>query len=400
MRHKCDVLIIGGGVIGLATGIALLESNPKLNVAISDKEDRLGKHASGRNSGVLHAGFYYSPDSLKARFCRDGNLDLKALAKRHHLPLKEVGKVVVAKNEEERQRLEVLYERGKSNGVELQLLSVGNLQNIEPLAQSHGQFLWSPNTAIADSIAILEAMKKDFLKIGGKLFLSSETKLELHQNEVRDLTSQFDARYFINAAGAQSDRISRRIGIGKEYALLPFMGLYRSTSITNLPLQRLVYPVPHPINPFLGVHFTLTIDGRVKIGPTAIPVLGREQYSLATGWSARDLIQSASGAFSLVKGRKHNFGSIIKSEWTNFFLSKMVQRAESMVPNVKKVNKWEKKPPGIRAQLVKKSDGSLEQDFVVKTLSNSLHVLNLVSPGWTSSIPLGRFLAQKVIDSV
>jgi L-2-hydroxyglutarate oxidase LhgO len=387
------VLIIGGGVVGLSIGIAILESKPSLKVIIAEKEPRLALHASGRNSGVLHAGFYYSPDSLKAKFCRDGNKELRILANKYDIPVREVGKVVVVRNDDENSRLETLFERGIKNGVDLEILDASELNKYEPLAITHERFLWSPTTAVSDPNAIIQAMRKKFELLGGSIHYETKISLKEVNNEIVDASQQFDATQIINAAGAQADRISRAVGVGTDYAMLPFMGVYRATEEKNLPLQRLVYPVPHPINPFLGVHFTLTIDHKVKIGPTAIPIAGREQYSLLSGWSGSDVVQSLKGMSSLIGGDFHDFGAIIKTEWPKVIQHLLVKESLGLVPTADQVKKWHKKPPGIRAQLVHLPTGKLEQDFVIANKFNSTHILNAVSPGWTSAIPFGRFVA-------
>ncbi len=392
MAIKCNVLIIGGGVVGLATGIALLEGNPALKVVVAEKESRLALHASGRNSGVLHAGFYYSPNSLKAKFCRDGNKELRILAKKYKIPVREVGKVVVARNEDENNRLENLFNRGIENGVDLEILDASALTAIEPLAKTHEHFLWSPTTAVSDSKAIIDAMRQEFELLGGTIRYDSKINLKEVNNEIIDSAHRYDAIQIINAAGAQADRISRAVGVGTEYAMLPFMGVYRATEEKNLPLQRLVYPVPHPINPFLGVHFTLTLDHKVKIGPTAIPIAGREQYSFLSGWSGSDIAQAVKGMTSLIRGDAHDFGAIIKTEWPKVIECLLVKESLDLVPSANNVKQWHKKPPGIRAQLVHLPSGKLEQDFVVQRKLNSTHILNAVSPGWTSALPFGRYV--------
>jgi L-2-hydroxyglutarate oxidase LhgO len=399
-KERCDVLIIGAGVMGLATGMALLERMPKLRVIVVDKEAGLAKHASGRNSGVLHAGFYYSPDSLKARFCRDGNRAIRLLAKKHRVPVREIGKVVVARNQDENLRLQSLFERGLKNGVDLDLIDAHRISDYEPLAQSFEKFLWSPSTAISDSQAIVKAMSYEFAAMGGQILFEKKINLKKSNGEILDNSGVFMARHYVNAAGANADRISRSIGIGNEYAMLPFMGVYRATSEMNLPLRRLVYPVPHPINPFLGVHFTLTIDKKVKIGPTAIPIAGREQYSLLEGWSGSDIVQAIKGTTALIRGDAHDFGAILKSELPKFLQSTLVRESAELVPSVKSIVRWDKKPPGIRAQLVHLPSGRLEQDFVVRNYLNSTHILNAVSPGWTSAIPFGRYIAESFFSSL
>lgn len=398
MPKKCDVLIIGAGVVGLSTGIAILQSRPNLKVIIVEKESTIAKHASGRNSGVIHAGFYYSPDSLKAKFCRDGNYELRKLAKKYGIPVQDVGKVVVSRNAEEDQRLDTLFQRGIANGVELEMHPEEKLKDFEPLATTHNRFMWSPNTGISDSKAIAQAMFNEFTALGGTIEFNSRLNLIDRNGEILDSANMFDFKHLVNAAGAQADRISRSVDTGTEYAMLPFMGVYRATSRMNLPLRRLVYPVPHPINPFLGVHFTLTIDGKAKIGPTAIPITGREQYSFNTGWSASDMIQALKGMKSLVTGDVHDFGAILRSEWPKIFERLLVKESTQLVPSAASVSDWQRKPPGIRAQLVHLPTGKLEQDFIVTRHLNSTHILNAVSPGWTSAIPFGKYVAQEFVS--
>jgi len=392
---KSDVLIIGAGIVGLSVGIALLQARPRLKILVIDKEAGPGQHASGRNSGVLHAGFYYSPDSLKAKFCREGNAELRKLCIENEIPVLECGKVVVARNAEEDARLDLLYSRGITNGVELEIHDATNLEKHEPLAKTHGRYLWSPKTAISDPKAVTTAMVKRFKSLGGRVSYSSKVQISESSSEV--CVKGFEAKYVINSAGAQSDRLARGLGMAKEYAMVPFMGIYRSVEAKKLPLKRLVYPVPHPINPFLGVHFTLTLDGKVKIGPTAIPILGREQYSWAEGWSLPDIGQSLIAATALIRGRAHSLGEILKSELPKLRENSLVRESATLVPDASQIKTWAKRPPGIRSQLVNIKSGKLEQDFIVQNFHNSTHILNAVSPGWTSAIPFGRWVANEYV---
>jgi L-2-hydroxyglutarate oxidase len=396
VQKKCDVLIIGAGVVGLSTGIALLQSRPAMKVLIAEKEKSIGAHASGRNSGVIHAGFYYSPDSLKAKFCREGNLEIRKLAKKYGVKVKDVGKVIVSKNVDEDKRLDELFTRGLANGVELELHPAEKLKTFEPLAVTNERFMWSPTTGISDPKSIVQAMLTEYLSLGGSIQFESKLKIVERSGELFTSNNDIHFKHLVNAAGAQADRISRSVSVGTEYAMIPFMGLYRATSQQKLPLQRLVYPVPHPINPFLGVHFTLTIDGNVKIGPTAIPIAGREQYSLSQGWSAADLTQLSKGLKSLLTGKSHQVGSILKEEWPKVIERLLVKESAQIVPSALEVHDWHRKPPGIRAQLVHLPSGNLEQDFIVVNRANGTHVLNAVSPGWTSSIPFGKYLSEMI----
>jgi len=392
---KSDVLIIGAGIVGLSVGIALLQARPSFKILVIDKEDGPGQHASGRNSGVLHAGFYYSPDSLKAKFCSEGNAELRKLCIENQIPVLECGKVVVARNAEEDARLDLLYSRGITNGVELEIHDAANLEKHEPLAKTHGRYLWSPKTAISDPKAVTTAMVKRFESLGGRISYSSKVQISESSGEVS--VKGFESKYVINSAGAQSDRLARGLGMAKEYAMVPFMGIYRSVEAKKLPLKRLVYPVPHPINPFLGVHFTLTLDGKVKIGPTAIPILGREQYSWAKGWSLPDIGQALIAATALIRGRAHSLGEILKSELPKLRERSLVRESQTLVPDASQIRGWAKRPPGIRSQLVNIESGKLEQDFIVQNFHNSTHILNAVSPGWTSAIPFGRWVANEYV---
>jgi L-2-hydroxyglutarate oxidase LhgO len=400
LLQKCDVLILGAGIVGLATGVALLESKPGLKVLIVEKERFIASHASGRNSGVLHAGFYYSPESLKAKFCKDGNFEIRRLAKKYTIPVRDVGKVVVTQTAEDNQLLGTLFERGIKNGVELEILDREKLKSFEPLATTHDRFIWSPTTAISDPSAITIAVMEEFLSLGGQIKFNTKVSLKKNGNEIIDGENRFRFTHVINASGVQADRISRSIGVGNEYAMLPFMGIYNATEDKSLPLQRLVYPVPHPINPFLGVHFTVTIDKKVKIGPTAIPIFGREQYTLTEGWSLPDIAQSLKAISSLIQGDSHKLAKIIKSEWPKIIQKKLIKEAALLVPTAFAVTDWNRRPPGIRAQLVHLHSGQLVQDFVVKSEGNSTHILNAVSPGWTSALPFGRWISQQVIRRI
>lgn len=392
----CDVLIIGAGVIGIAIGNGLLETDPHLKVTVVDKEMVLGAHASGRNSGVIHSGFYYSPETLKARFCRIGNVELRKLCKKHNIEIINAGKVVVTKNDDEETQLSRLFERGVANGVDLEILEAKELRRLEPLASTYGKFIWSPTTAVSNPQLVLEAMVKEFKEKGGQLQLGNKIELAESGKEISVKGNKIDARFIVNAAGAHADYLSRSIGVGIEYAMIPFKGVYRSTSQLNLPLKRLVYPVPHPINPFLGVHFTLTTSGFVKIGPTAIPVSGREKYSFLEGWSFLDVIQTLKGTTAMLSNNPKRLVEIIKGEWPKLLESRLVAESALLVSAASNVQKWERRKPGIRAQLVHLPSGELEQDFVIKTKYNSMHILNAISPGWTSSIPFGQHVALKI----
>ena len=396
MPVNCDVLIAGGGIVGLAVGKELLVSNPKLKVVVIEKERVLGFHASGRNSGVLHAGFYYSPDSLKAKFCREGNSELRRLCQRHNIPVLNTGKIVVAKNNLELMELERLYLRGQQNGVRIELLEAKQLLDYEPLARTYERFLWSPTTGVSDPHAVIGALSKEFIALGGIILPNS--LLEARDEESIQVNGEVvKYRHFVNCAGTQADRIAKKFNVGKQFTMMPFMGVYKSVPHSQLPLRSLVYPVPHSVNPFLGVHFTLTINGQTKIGPTAIPVLGRENYSVSEGISLHDSIETLKGFKSMVFGETHDVSSLLRTELPKLWKKVLVNEASLLVPSAKEINGWKSRPPGIRAQLVDINSGQLQQDFVVLPGHKSTHVLNAVSPGWTSAIPFGRWIVKEKV---
>ena len=397
---NAKILVIGAGVVGLSVARALLEMQPNIHVYIVDKEDSIGKHASGRNSGVIHAGFYYSPDSLKARFCREGNASLKQLCKDYKIPIKEIGKVVVARTNEEVSQLELLFQRGVRNGVELSLLPASELFKYEPLARTLESFIWSPTTAVSNPQLVLTALLNSVKLLGANVLLGAQVSFHQDSTFVSINGENIEFKHIINTAGSQADRIAHDFGFGDNLSMIPFMGIYRAVNHAQFPLSTLVYPVPDPTNPFLGVHLTSTVDGKVKIGPTAIPLLNREQYRFREGWSAKDVATSSAGLFAMLRGDIHNLPKLALNELPKVFLKRLIRDAATLVPKVGHVNGWERLSPGIRSQLVDLKSGELVSDFIVEGDEHSTHVLNAVSPGWTAAIPFGRHIAQRVLSKI
>jgi L-2-hydroxyglutarate oxidase LhgO len=397
--EKFDVVIVGAGIIGLSVARALKSTQPSLKILVCEKEPAPGLHASGRNSGVLHAGFYYSPESLKARFCRDGNKELREFIKLKNLPLLQTGKVVVTKSEEEEAKLVALFNRGISNGVELELLPARDLRKFEPLATTHNSFMWSPNTAVSDPHAVIIALSDELTSDGVEISYSSQ--ISDFKDGIAKLNGiEIGFGHLVNSAGSQADRIAHTFGVGKEFSMLPFIGMYRFVNQNKLPIRTLVYPVPHVINPFLGVHFTLTFDGMVKIGPTAIPVVGREQYNLLGGFNLLDFKSTFLSSLALSKGTHHSIFQIARSEFPKYSSRFLIRESSKLVPSASLVSGWKVKPPGIRSQLVNRTTGELVQDFLLEKGPHSTHILNAVSPGWTSALPFGKYIANQVLSEI
>ena len=397
MRESVDFLIVGGGVMGLAVGNALLDLDLGYKVLIAEKEDRIGAHTSTRNSGVLHAGFYYSTETLKARFCVDGNRLMTEYAKKKNIDLRNIGKVVLAKNDAEYQRLLTLLERGTANGCSLELLQPHDLKSIEPLAQTKHPFIWSPKTSVVDASSVMQSLLGDFTKKGGRLSLDSTVGFAKDNDGVTISGKSVDVGLVINLAGNYALSIAKSVGIGEEYGLLPVLGAYKETEEVNLPLKTLVYPVPHPVNPFLGVHLTPTVRGTVKVGPTALPVFGPEQYSIRNRPTFHQLLESLSSLQRFGRLQSSALMAIIRTEFPYLSLNNVLKDVAQLVPDAAKSAGWKHLKPGIRAQLINKNSGQFVSDFVVKRSDNILHVLNVVSPGFTSALSFGRYVADVAI---
>ena len=391
-----DHIIIGAGIIGISLGLALLERNPSRKVLIIDKENKPGVHASGRNSGVLHAGFYYSPDSLKAKFCRLGNLELRKFCKENNLRILETGKVVVCQDKQDVLRLEELYRRGVENGVDIELHSFQELSRIEPAAQTIDKFIWSPTTAVGSPKDVIEQLSEKFVKNGGKFLFNQKVKLIKKNNEVliQTKSANYFAKAIINSAGAYAAELAKQVNVGREYVCMPFLGAYKKTNLLSQNPKRLVYPVPNPVNPFLGVHTTITLNNELKIGPTAFPVIGKEQYKAIDGFSFKDLAEFLSSSRALLRSNSVNLLGLAQEEVLKLFTKPLLKRTQKLSDSLQINKNWVKHPSGIRAQIINTKTKTIEMDYIVKSDKNVVHVLNAVSPGWTSSLPFARWVVE------
>ncbi len=290
MDISADFLLIGGGIIGLNVAVAIKRRYPDCSVTLIEKEDTLGTHASGRNSGVLHAGFYYDADSLKARFSREGNHALKEFCKERNLKINLCGKLVVTQCESELPVLHELLRRGHANGVELYEIDEKQALEIEPRAKTFQKAIYSPTTASVEPHEVMNEITKDALGLGIRV-LTGTRYLGHDRGDVLTSSGRISAGYIVNAAGLYADKIAMDFGFSADYRILPFKGLYLYSDEPVGAIRTNVYPVPDMRNPFLGVHFTITAEGRIKIGPTAIPAFWREHYSGLANFNLRELIE-------------------------------------------------------------------------------------------------------------
>ena len=391
----CDFLIIGSGIVGLAIARELSRCFNDARIIILEKEKALGAYASGRNSGVIHAGFYYTDDSLKARFTRQGNEALRNFCSSRNLKINPCGKLVVARNRDDLKGLDILLKRAQKNGVSLERITTSQVKSIEPMAKTYEYALFSPTTASVNPLEVVLAMAKAV----------QENKVEIHyrtkyifrsKNKITTTRGTYQTSYLINAAGLFADRIAKDFGFSRNYYLLPFKGLYLYGSQTAPKLKTNIYPVPNLANPFLGVHFTSTVDGTIKIGPTAIPCFWREQYNWTDNFNFKEFLDILYKQIGLGVSANFNFRNLAFEEICKHFKPYIIKLAGELVENLHSndFKSWGK--PGIRAQLVNRRNRNLEMDFVVEFDDSSLHVLNAVSPAFTCSIPFAEYIVDLV----
>ena len=395
--RNTNILVCGSGIIGLTLARELANRGVE-GITIIEAEPELGRHASGRNSGVLHAGIYYAPDSLRAKTCLAGSRLMKAYCQEKGLPLHPTGKVIVAKSENDLAGLETLFQRATRNGTPIQKIDDKQLAVLEPLAKTAGnQALYSPETAVVEPKSILEALKNDLTDSGRATILTRTAFLGLSGHR-KAATNQGNISFktFINTAGLNSDRVAHCFGLGKGYLMVPFKGLYRQFVSPRSDLVRgNIYPVPDIRNPFLGVHYTRGASGRVYLGPTSIPAFGRQNYGLISGISFGEL-PSIIRAISALFLKNPAFRSLALKEPQKYLPSFFFRDAKALVKELhrREIRRCDK--VGIRHQLVDVKNWTLVMDFLSEEDERSFHVLNAVSPGFTSSMALASFLADRI----
>ena len=393
-----DFVVVGAGIVGLALARELKRRGPRSRIVVLEKEGALGQHASGRNSGVLHSGIYYSAGSVKGRICAQGARELAEYCDEHRLPISRCGKVIVPTNETEDRELDILFERAKSNGAKAELIDERTLAAIEPEARSHsGRALLSPDTAVVDPKAILTQLRESLNARGVEILLEHAVgSVAAGGSSVRVRGETIGFGHLFNAAGLQADRVARAFGAGLRYVILPFKGLYyRLVPESRLRINGLIYPVPDLQVPFLGVHFTRAIDGHVDVGPTAWPALGRENYDGLRGVSALEGVSIGWRILQQYVLNNHGFRRFAHREALRFMKGRFAEAARSLVPRLRSIELAKSDKVGIRAQLLNRRTHELVMDFVVEHARRSTHILNAVSPAFTSSLPFARLVLDE-----
>ncbi len=397
MTNRYDYLIIGGGIIGLAIARTLKNQKPDAAICILEKEDDVARHASGRNSGVLHAGFYYTADSLKAKFTVAGNLALRDYCTKKNIPVNQCGKLVVAQNQEELNQLYELERRGIRNGSTVRIIDEKEAEEIEPNIRTFKKALHSPNTATVDPIAVCGALRNDLESLG--VVFSFDTRyLGRKDNALLTNKGDFEGDKIINCAGLYADKVAQDFGFGKKYTMIPFKGLYLEYTKNKTDIKTNIYPVPNLKNPFLGVHFTKTVTGKIKIGPTATPAFWRENYDFSN-FELKEFLSVTSYETKLLLKNAFGFRDLAAEEIKKYNRNYFIKLASRLVKNIDPSGFGDFTKPGIRAQLLDKTTLSLVQDFVVEGAGKSTHILNAVSPAFTCSFPFAEHVVSKLILS-
>jgi L-2-hydroxyglutarate oxidase len=396
MDKQFDFVIVGGGIVGVSTAWQLQQAYPNKRIALLEKETQLAQHQTGHNSGVIHAGIYYQPGSLKAKFCKQGLLKTITFCQQKNLPYKQIGKLLVATNGLELERMLALEERAAELGIEVELLDKQQLLAREPNVNGIGA-LFVKDTGIVDYVALCQSMADEFEQLGGSIiYQSSVTAMHESKDSITldTNTQSIEASYVICCGGLMADRLAKMLGLGKDFQIVPYRGEYYRLDDPSLTFNHLVYPIPDPELPFLGVHITPMVDGTVTVGPNAVQGWKREGYGCCN-FSVQDTAELLRFPGFWKVASKHWMqgvtefkNSLFKSEYT-----KLVQKyCDQITPS-----KLSTYPAGIRAQAVK-SDGTLVHDFLFEASRRSLHVCNAPSPAATSAMPIGEYIVQQVTE--
>lgn len=392
---KTDFCVIGGGIVGVATARALLHRYPGADVVLIEKEDRPGVHQTGHNSGVIHSGIYYAPGSLKARLCAEGAQRTKQFCIGHGIPYEERGKLIVATSPVEDQRLAALRERATQNGITAEWLTSAEISKREPNVVGTNA-LFIPAAAIVSYPAILRKMVEEIERLGGRILLGQPVRAIREDTDGVDVELDGDtirAGQLVACAGLQSDRLARMAGLRSTHKIVPFRGEYYRLPVEKSDLVRaMIYPVPDPELPFLGIHLTPTIDGSISLGPNAVLGLSREGYRKGS-WNLRDVLSLATFA-GFWRTARANLRSGIDEMVNSTFKRRYLRACRKYCPSLT-LDDLLPMAAGIRAQAVQR-DGTLVNDFLFLESPRMLHVCNAPSPAATSAMPIADVIVARL----
>ncbi len=396
-----DYIILGGGIVGLSTAWQLQQRFPEKKILLIEKENGYAKHQTGHNSGVIHAGVYYAPGSLKAQFCKEGVEATISFCKKHDIHYEQCGKLLVATDEQEFSRMKDLYKRCQDNELEVEWLEREDLKKREPNIVGIGA-LFVPTTGIVNYRLVCEKMAQEFIDLGGEVALSHQVTALSETTENVSVTANhhgssktFQGSFLIACCGLMADRVAKLMDINIDFQIIPYRGeYYQLPSQHNQIVNHLIYPIPNPDLPFLGVHLTKMADGSVTVGPNAVQGFKREGYG-KLNFSLKDTLQMITfPGFWKVSFSNLSAGLMeLKNSW---YKKGYLKRVQKYCPQLK-LEDLQPYPAGIRAQAVL-SNGELVHDFLFAETARSLHVCNAPSPAATSAIPIGNYICEKVIE--
>ena len=398
-----DIAILGGGMVGLALAYQVNERYPDLAITVIDKEPEIGRHSSGRNSGVLHAGIYYPPGTVKARVCVQGARRLRAWCEAEELPVLVCGKVIAPQAAELDDQLELLLERGSANGADVRLIDEHEFRQRVPDGRTAtGRALWSPNTCVVKPKQVLKRLEQRLRQRGVRFVMGATVhgvnveRRQLTLAQTANRNSHIEYRHLFNATGLQADRVARAFGLGEHCTLLPFKGLYwQLHPLAPFHFTTNLYPVPDLNVPFLGVHVTPSPDGTVSLGPTAIPAWGRENYRGFDGVEPLMALEFLGDLASQYWRNAGGFRRYAREQALHGLKPLFLKAAQALVPGLRSAHLIPSKKVGIRAQLYDKKSGSLVQDFLLEHGPASTHVLNAISPAFTASFALADLILDQ-----
>ena len=397
MKKSCDYLIVGAGIVGLTVSFELKKRNPSSNIIVLEKESEVGLHASGRNSGVLHSGIYYGCDTLKAKVCSSGSKKMQEFADEQGINYKRSGKIIIATSENDIPVIDQLLRNAKDKGIRADSIDEQEIRRIEPYASPHKVGIYSPDTAVIDSKVVV---KKLYLLLKGQGVKFELNSPLLKQNEQkRTVTTQSDEisyGYLYNCAGANADRVAKLFGKGADYTMIPFKGIYfKLKPEKSYMVNSNIYPVPDINLPFLGVHFTRVINGDVYVGPTAIPAFGRENYGILKGIELSEGFSIGSELISMYLKNRSNFRLLVHTEIKKYIKPFFVESAQKLIAGLKSKDLVSSNKVGIRPQLINIKTKSIEMDYIIEQTENSMHILNSISPAFTSSFAFAKWIVDK-----
>jgi len=402
MNRTSDFLIIGAGIVGLTIARELKRRYPDQNITVLEKETQPGMHSSGRNSGVLHSGIYYPSNSLKAKVCNQGALEMAEYCQQWSLPLKRIGKVLLPVSDCDGPQLDLLHERATANGIVVERLDEKSLKEVEPETRSAtGEALFVPSTAVGDSGAVMSAVRQEALNLG--INLCCEVELDQVDTDGRSVTltsgDKISFGHVINSAGLHADKVAHSFGVGRRYTLLPFKGIYwKLDPKSGLDIRHLIYPVPDLRVPFLGVHTTTAIDGSIYLGPTAVPALGRENYHGMQNVTLPEFTRIVQLLMRQMITGRDGFRRLAWQEGRRYFKPWFADAANAILPRLQRRHLLPCNKVGIRAQMFDREEGRLVTDFIVEHGPSSTHILNAISPAWTSAFPFARHVIDNYIE--